>query len=186
MLTLAWLMIFLIPASALAQGELGPDAPLPSVEARRSLAAKLASSFVELDRQIPPLSPSQERWLQTEYKDQIAAAGGKYTERALTATRSLEYQISLVKPRNAEIIGALTQLSSRQPRDKNQEVALWTAISGWFVDAQYWYAVRTLVDSGRVRNKIGHVESLYFENYTLDAQGILNKIVIPHLLGQLP
>jgi hypothetical protein len=141
---------------------------------------------MDLDRQIPDLSPSQEEWLRSEYRQQIASAGGRYTARALAATNSLEYQIFITKPRGKEMINALTQIAASRVRDKNQEVALWALIANGFIDYEYWQAVANLVDRGTVQRRIGHVDSLYSENYTLQAKAILSKIVISHLKGQLP
>jgi hypothetical protein len=174
------------PSGALAQSGLGPSDPLPNALARRSLAREWASWFAALDRQIPTLSPSQEAWLKAEYHDEIAAAGNRFTARAGAAMGSLEYQIHLVKPRTAELVKVLTHIADGNVRDKNQEVALWTLISAWLIDYEYWQAVDTLVERGAVQKQIGHVDSLYFANYTLQAKDVLSKIVIPHLEGQLP
>lgn len=152
----AWLLTSLIVLGAFAQSVLGPADPPPAAETRRSLATEWASSFAALDRQIPSLSPSQEQWLQTEYHDQIAVAGNRYTRRSMEASKSIEYQISVIKPRNAEIINTLNVIATGGIRDKNDEVALWAVVSARFID------------------------------FTLCAEGILQKIIIPHLLGHLP
>jgi hypothetical protein len=178
--------MLMLSAAPSALAQLGPNDPLPSTQARRSLAKQWASWFVALDRQIPTLSPSQEKWLKTEYHDEIAAAGNRFTARALAATDSIEFQIHIVKPRNGELVSTLTQIASGAARDKNQEVALWASVSDWLIDYQYWQAVNTLVKRGTVQKKIGHVDSLYFENYTLQARAVLSKIVVPHLEGRLP
>ncbi|GAB1231930.1 hypothetical protein UT4_03960 [Ferrigenium sp. UT4] len=171
---------------ALAQDDLALDAPPPSGDVRRTIAKQLASEFAALDRQIPTLSPSQERWLLTEYQGEITAAGNRYTPRALAATDSLEYQIYIVKPRNAAIVETFTRIATGNVRNKNHEIALWSSAASWFVDYQYWQAVKRLVEQGTVQKKIGHVDDFYFENYTLQAQALLLKIVIPHLEGRLP
>lgn len=185
---IAGLVVLILSAapSALAQAGLGPDDALPNSEVRRSLAKQWASWFAALDRQIPTLSPSQEKWLKTEYHDEIAAAGNRYTPRAIAATDSLEYQIYLVKPRNGELLSVLTQIANGTARDKNHEIALWASISAWLIDYQYWQAIITLVKRGTVQKKIGQVDSLWFENYALQAKAVLSKIVVPHLEGRLP
>lgn len=183
---IAALMVLIAPPAVLAQSGLGPSDPLPNALARRSLAREWTSWFTALDRQIPTLSPSQEAWLKAEYHDEIAAAGNRFTARAGSAMESLEYQIFLVKPRTAEFVKVLTLIADANVRDKNQEVALWTLVSTWLIDYEYWQAVDELVERGTVQKQIGHVESLYFANYTLQAKDVLSKIVIPHLEGQLP
>ena len=172
--------------SVLAQDGLALDAPPPSGDVRRTIAKQLASEFMTLDRQIPTLSPSQARWLQTEYKDEIAYAGNRYTPRAIAAMDSLEYQIFIVKPRNAAILETFTRIATGNVQDKNHEIALWSSAASWFVDFQYWQAVKRLVERGAVQKKIGHVDDFYFENYTTQAQAVLLKIVIPYLEGRLP
>jgi len=171
---------------ALGQDGLSLDAPPPSGAVRRTLAKQLASQFTALDRQIPTLSPSQERWLKVEYIDEIAAAGNRYTNRSLAAADSLEYQIFIVKPRNAAIVEAFTRIATGNVRDKNHEIALWSSAASWFVDYEYWQAIRRLVERGTVQKKIGYVDDLYFENYTLEARALLQKIVIPYLEGRSP
>ena len=185
-LILFGLAVLMLSAAPSALAQLGPNDPLPSAQARQSLAKQWASSFMALDRQIPTLSPSQKNWLKTEYHDEIAAAGNRFTARSVAATDSIEFQIHVVKPRNGELLTALTQIANGNLRDKNQEVALWASVSDWLVDYQYWQAVNTLVKRGTVQKKIGHVDSLYFENYTLEARSVLSKIVVPHLEGRLP
>jgi hypothetical protein len=49
-----------------------------------------------------------------------------------------------------------------------------------------WQSVRVLVDKKVVGEKIGHVDKFYFENFVLQAQGILEKVVIRYLDGTLP
>ncbi len=119
------------------------------------------SWFIALDRQIPTLSPSQEKWLRTEYHEEIAAAGNRFTPRALAAMDSIEFQIHIAKPRNGELIGALTQIANGTARDRSHEVALWASVSDWLIDYQYWQAVNALVIRGTVQKNIGHVDSLY-------------------------
>jgi hypothetical protein len=182
-LGLASLSLLLTPLPAFTLPEIGP---LPSVDVRRTVAKQWVSTFTTLDRQIQTLSPSQERWLQTEYHDQIATAGNRYTPRALAATNSLEYQIFIVKPRNAEIIDVFTRIATGNVRDKNQEIALWSFAASWFIDAKYWQSLKNLVDRGTVQKKIGDMDGLYFENSTLRAKAFLLRIVIPHLEGRLP
>jgi hypothetical protein len=185
-LILVVLTTLMLSASPSALAQLGPNDPLPNAQIRRSLAKQWASLFVALDRQIPTLSPSQERWLKTEYHEEIAAAGNRFTSRSLAAMDSIEYQIHIIKPRNGELVGALTQIANGSIRDKSQEVALWATVSDWLIDYQYWQAVNTLVKRGTVQKKIGHVDTLYFENYTFQARSVLSKIVVPHLEGRLP
>jgi hypothetical protein len=54
------------------------------------------------------------------------------------------------------------------------------------MDHQFWQSVDNLVQSGIVDRNIGNFQNFYFENYVLVAQGILSKIAIPYLQGELP
>jgi hypothetical protein len=77
-----------------------------------------------LEQQIPTLSQLQERWLRTAHDDQIAAAGNRYTGRAIEATNSVEYQISVAKPRTVEPIDAFTRIATGNVPDTKEEIAL--------------------------------------------------------------
>ncbi len=183
---LAWSALLLFPLATLAQTKLEPISSPPTADARRAIAKEWSSLFMTLDHQIPTLSPTQERWLKTEYHNQIADAGNRYTDRALAARDSLEYQIFIVKPRTTEIVKVFSQIASGKVRDRNHEIALWSSAANMFVDYGYWQALKNLVDRGTVQNKIGHVDDFYFENYTLQAQIFLSSIIIPYLENRLP
>ena len=184
-----WCLVFLaaLPfTNALAQAELSPDRPLPNKDARRALAQGYAKAFIEVDRQIPQLSPTQVAWLKAEYHEEIAAAGNRFTKRALAAMNSLEYQIHVVKPKTGEIVAALLQITTIGPQSKSTEVALWASVASMLIDNQYWQAVGSLVDRKIIQPRIGHVDSYYSQNYALQAQNILSRIVVPHIDGRLP
>lgn len=180
------LSLAFLSVDGFTRAELAPEKPYPNAGVRRGLAKEWAAAFAQVDRQLPDLSPSQEAWLRNEYHQQIDSAGGRYTPRALAATSSPEYQIYIAKPRTGEILTALTRIASGAARDKNHEVALWASIANGFIDYGYWQAITSLIDRKTIERRIGHVDSHYYENYALQAQGILSKIVIPHLEGRLP
>jgi hypothetical protein len=175
----------LLSVGVFAQAELAPDKPLPNAELRRALAKKYAATFAQLDRQIPQLSPRQETWLKGEYHEQIAAAGNRYTQRALAAMNSPEYQIYVAKPKTGEIAAVMSRIASGT-QNKAAEIALWTTAAYMLIDYEYWQAVGSLVDRKTIQPKIGHVDSYYHQNYALQAQGILSKIVVPYIEGRLP
>lgn len=173
------LVLITAQAPALAKQGLAYNEPSPDREGRRALARDFEATFAALDQQVPTLSPSQEKWLQTE-RDQARAS------RSLAAMDSIEYQISVVKPRTRVIIATLERIYAGKTADKNEEVALWAQLCVWLSDHQYWQAVRALGDKRVVREKIEGDDSLYFENFTNTAHAVLEKIVIPHLRGHLP
>src|SRR5690348_16769723 len=55
-------------------------------------ATKMLDEFAQLGRQIPTLSPEEEKWLK-EDDDTIAANGGRYTQRALRATETQAWDV---------------------------------------------------------------------------------------------
>lgn len=175
----------LLSITAFAQAELAADKPPPNSEVRRALATRYAATFTQLDRQIPQLSPTQETWLKGEYHDQIAVAGNRYTQRALAAMSSPEYQIYVAKPKTGEIASVMSKIASGT-QSRTAEIALWATAANMLIDYQYWQAVGSLVDHKTIQPKIGHVDSYYHQNYALQAQGILSKIVVPYIEGRLP
>ena len=179
-------IILVLASPAFGAGELGPDEPPPNGAARRDLARDWLRVFSSLNSQIPDLSPSQREWLRREYDDQISTAGGRYTARALAAMDSLEYQLSIAKPHVSGLVNALSTLTSASPASLDREVALWTFVAYSLIDKGFWQSIQELIRRKVVGRRIGHVEDLYYENYVLQAQGILAKVVIPHLQGQLP
>ncbi|MCZ6593018.1 MAG: hypothetical protein O7B98_18030 [Alphaproteobacteria bacterium] len=170
----------------LASGELAPGAPLPNSEARQSLAKKWAAEFVALDQQIPSLSPSQQEWLNREYYQELASVENRHTARSVAATNSIEYQIHIAKPITEELVKIFSRIASGNLSDRKYEMTLWTTVMDRFIDVDYWQAVTNLVSRGVIQKTVGHVDSLYSENFSLQAQEILSKILIPYLQDQLP
>jgi hypothetical protein len=180
------LFVIFTAASVFGQDDLAPDKPLPNSDVRRALAKKLSIVFLQLDRQIPRLSPNQQDWLKSEYHDQIAAAGNRYTQRAIAATKSKEYQISIAKARTKELSTVLSRIASGEAQTKAGEMALWAAAANLLIDYEYWQAIGDLVDSKAIQPRIGHVDSYYFQNYVLQAQRIFSRIIVPYIDGRLP
>jgi hypothetical protein len=111
---------------------------------------------------------------------------GRYTKRALSAIDSVEYQLRVAKPHASDLLQALDLLSSDTNLSLDEEVTLWSFVAHSVMDRMFWQSVDILVQNGFVDRKIGHFDSFYFENYVLLAQGILSKIIIPHLQRELP
>ena len=136
----------------------------------------------KLDAAVPTLSPEQRVWLKTEYDEELQRNGGKYTQRALKASESLEYQIAVTKPRLVQLKGFLTYLSTRTPPyDFTKEAEIWTEVSIRFMDHEFWQAVTNLVRRGVVDKNIDGVDSYYFENHVTWAGLILEYGVLPTL-----
>ena len=157
---------------------------LPNLTVRQAEAKELLNTFQSLEKQIPMLSPSEKAWLQREIDEELAS--GKYTPRALRAMDSTEYNIRTAHRYLETLTNALSALSERKFSDTKQEVRLWTIAAHTMAEHSLWQSVRVLVDKKIVGEKIGHVDNFYFENFVLQAQGILEKVVIHYLDGTLP
>lgn len=166
-------------------GHAEPFARAPISDTRKSMAKDMLATFASLDRQIPNLSPSQQDWLKSEYQEQISNSGGRYNARALDATNSVEYQIFVAKQQTKALVSTLTVIRDGTFRGRAEEIALWSSVVEHMINFQYWQVIGKLVERGIVQKQIGHVGSLYFENYTLQASEILSSVVTPYLRGEI-
>ena len=184
-IAIAALMIFSV-MPAFAAATLSPTKPPPSAGERREIASDWRDVFAHLRDQIPELSPSQVEWLKSEIDDQIAAAGNRYTSRALAAMDSLEYQIRASRLSVLKLISHLEVLATDPPPAHDGEVQYWLIVAHTMMDASMWQAIDNLVERGIVEYRIGHVDGTYYQNYVVQAQNILAKILLPFLQGRLP
>lgn len=151
--------------------------------ARRVRAAELLTTFRRIDRELPTLSPSEALWLKTEYDDELAQAGNRFTARSLAVLDSREYQIRVVRRAVAPMLNTLAALASEGPIDSSSEARLWTIVAVGLIDQQLWQSVGRLVKLGLVGPEINGFTGLYFESHSLLAREILGRVVIP-LLGR--
>jgi hypothetical protein len=150
-----------------------------TLETRHAYALKLQRNFGALYDQIPTLSPSEEQWLKTEYDDTIAANGDRYTQRAVSATRTRVWSIRVAKPHALKIKTELAIFAT--PLNRAQETREWTEIAALLMDHEFWQAVEDLRHRGVIDKQ--HLEFLgEFPGPTagLWAQQILNEIVVPY------
>lgn len=150
---------------------------------RRKYAEKWRDSFQRLNDQTPALSLAERGWLKNEYDDAIAAAGGRYTPRALAAMESRAYQLRVAKPHTTEIVNSLDDVLRASPVDA-EVAARWTYAVSLLMDRSYWYAIEQLVEMGVVDPGINGVTTLYYENHVLWSQSVLVDVVLP-CLGSL-
>jgi len=148
-------------------------------------AQKELKEFRKLNAQIPTLSPAEQSWLWTEYDDEIARAGNRWTKRALAATNTKEYDLRLAKPHVEQIIKVLSQLSRPSISDQRSKVILWAKLASLYMDYGFWQAIEGLVQKGIVDKKINGREYGYYINHAEWARGIINVIVIGYLNGNL-
>jgi hypothetical protein len=145
-------------------------------------AAKLHEELAAMDKQIPYLSPAEQKWLDGE----LDSANGKFTDRYMRAVDSQEYAIYTAKSNFAVVLIPLNNLASLKMACKD-EVVEWAEVASRLPDTQLWQAVDHLVERKIVSKKsaedFGH--SFLAANATLRSQAILNAVVIPYLRGDL-
>jgi hypothetical protein len=156
-----------------------------NVKSRQQMAKNWLEEYQKLYDQIPNLSPREQEWLKTEYDDEIANAGGHYTKRALEASNSREYQISVSKLRLLHILNILNSLSHKYYKNQKEEVELWTKLASAFIDRELWQATDKLVGLGIVDKNMSEIKDPDFENHVLWANQILYEIVIKYFRGEL-
>lgn len=100
----------------------------PTPQARAAQVREWLEGFRQMDRQIPTLSPAESAWLKTEYDDQIASAGGKFTPRASAVTSSTEYYKRVARRGIERILADLSTLSTSRQMPRQDEIVAWTRV----------------------------------------------------------
>jgi hypothetical protein len=148
---------------------------------RMKEAAKLHDELSAMDKQVPYLSPAEQKWLDGE----LNSGNGKVTDRYIRATDSREYAVSTAKSDFALVLIPLSNLLLKMAC--KDEVLMWTEVASRLPDTQLWQAVDHLVELKIISKKsaedFGH--SFLAANATLRSQAILNAVVIPYLRGEL-
>ncbi len=149
---------------------------------RMKEAAKLHDQLSAMDKQVPYLSPAEQKWLGGE----LNSGNGKITDRYIRAMDSQEYEVSTAKSGFALVLIPLNNLSSLKMACKD-EVLMWTEVASRLPDTQLWQAVDHLVERKIVSKKSAEDfgNSFLAANATLRSQAILNAVVIPYLRGDL-
>jgi len=159
----------------------------PNRKVRQAQASVWLSCLKKLENQIPTLSPAEKRWIETEYDKELERENyRKYTRRASAAMDSKEYHIRLARSHMGELIDTLTFLADNKPIEMNKEVEAWAILSHQFMNGEFWRSISVLVERQIIDKKICHYEALYFENFILQAQAIIKRVIISHLEGSLP
>jgi hypothetical protein len=145
-------------------------------------ASKLHDKLSAMDKQVPNLSPAEQRWLDGE----LGSGNRQITQRVITAMDSREYDISTAKSGFALLLMDLNVLSSSKLACKD-EVLLWTQVASRLPDNQLWQSVDALVNrkiiSKQSAKDFGN--SFLAANAALRSQAILNGVVIQYLKGAL-
>jgi hypothetical protein len=152
-------------------------------ELRKKEASKLLTHLSEMDKQVPVLSPAEQKWLDGE----INSGNGSFTPRVLRAMDSREYDISQAKSQFGLLLPDLQLLSQQKTLSCKDEVLLWAKVASGLPDGILWQAVESLVKrkiiSKESAEEFGH--SFLAANATMRSQAILNGVVIPYLQGTI-
>ena len=154
-----------------------------SRELRKKEASKLLTQLSEMDKQVPVLSPAEQKWLDGETN----SGNGIITARVLRAMDSREYDISTAKSQFGLLLPDLQLLSQQKTGSCKDEVLLWAKVASRLPDAGFWQAVESLVRrkiiSKKSADEFGH--SFLAGNAALRSQAMLNGVVIPYLQGTM-
>ena len=152
-------------------------------ESRRVHALQLQKEFEGLNAQVPTLSPSEEKWLKTEYDDTIQAAGGVYTKRAISAMQSRAWNLRVAKSDIWEILAVLGPLTRQQTQIR--EAREWTRVATLLMDYNFWQAIKDLQERDIIeKGDLKFLGDFPRETAAVWAQQILTEIVIPYFDSQ--
>ena len=132
-----------------------------------SRARGFLQEFIQLNAQVPTLSPAEERWLEREIDDTEKDAGGVTTSRSVAARSSREYQLRVAKPHIQQIIRILNQIPAIEDVSEVQQAVLWTQLATLFLEQDFWQAIDHLVRRTIVKGEINGLDGLYYENHSL-------------------
>ena len=179
-------LIILLFSSAYAESTFWRGAP-PNRKVRQAQACVWLSCLKKIENQIPTLSPAEKRWIETEYDKELERDEyRKLTRRALSAMDSREYHIRLARSQIEEIINNLTFLANNKAVERNREMIMWALLTHKFINGDFWRSISVIVDRKIIDKEICDLETLYFENFVLQAQAIIQRVIINHLNGTLP
>jgi hypothetical protein len=140
-------------------------------ELRMKEASKLHDKLFAIYKQVPELSPAEQKWLDGE----LNSGNGKITERYIRATESQEYDTSTAKSGFALLIIPLNNLSALKMACKD-EVVEWTEVASRLQNEQLWQSVDSLVKRKVITKKSAEDfgSSFLAANASLRSQAILN------------
>ena len=149
---------------------------------RMKEASRLHDKLFAMYKQVPELSPAEQRWLDGE----LNSGNGKFNERYIRATDSQEYAISTAKSGLAVIVIPLNNLSSLKMACKD-EVVQWAEVASRLPDSQLWQSIDSLVQRKIISKQSAEDfgNSFLAANASLRSQAILDGVVIPYLKGEL-
>lgn len=178
--------IILLFSSAYAESTFWKGDP-PNRKVRQAQAFVWLSCLKKVENQIPTISPAEKKWIETEYDKELEREKyRKLTQRALAAMDSREYHIRLARSHMEEIIYNLTLLSNNKPVERNREMIMWARLADQFINQTFWRSVSVLVNRKIIDREICDLKALYFENFVLQAQAIIRRVITNHLNGTLP
>ncbi len=157
---------------------------------RLSFAKSLRKRFQEMYDAVPNLSPSQEKWLNTEISS-------KNAYRKLKAMDSDEYYLQNTKRRLKNSLTVLAviiegKLQDTQGRrievDQRHKIAAWLSIASELMDYRFLDQIVTLVNRGLANfsdERFGNRDVMLIMVPEI-GKSILFAVVGPYILGTLP
>jgi hypothetical protein len=182
-MTFLFIFVLFFLSSANAKNTFWMGDP-PNQEIRQNQAAKWLNCFLKVQEQIPTLSPAEKRWLEVEVDNELAK--GTYTQRAMAAMESREYNIRVARSHIERIISTLTLLSKNKLVEKNREVIAWARLVNHFLYYEFWQSLSDLVDRKIIDKEICGYTHVYFINFATQAREIIRRVITHHLYRTLP
>ena len=159
-------------------------------EERKATAKKFGDLYAKTEGAIPKLSPAEEQYVASEYRDALVASGGTYSSRLTRLTDSKEYNIREARQWVEEI--AIHAGAIPGAVDAGREVFHWAKMASLMIDRDGAWSVYQLKNFKIVRDEDlpisvrGASVELFLANLVLEAQIILKNVVNPYLEGRLP
>jgi len=157
-----------------------------SRQGRREQASEWLKEVVEIERQIPTLSPEEVAWLKVEYDDELRRNGGSFTPRAGRASQSKEFAAREARPQAEELVRILRALASSSALAEHQEVSLWTDLASRVLFLNFWNEITTLGDAGIIARTPGAgpfdgYQAALYRTWAGRVEAITGRIILPYL-----
>jgi hypothetical protein len=160
-------------------------------QARLAMARNLKGGFDRTFAAIPNLSPADSAYVEREYRDALAASGGKYSQRLFHLLDGREFNI-----RESKRWASLAVLHSNtivESEAVSWEVAQWARLALLLTDETDLGRLYQLRDLGVLDAKDLPIDpgssttrNLFLANMVLIGNVIVKNVISPYLEGKLP
>ena len=161
-----------------------------SRDARLQEAKSLLNDFSRLEAAIPTLSPREDEWVTREYRDALAASGGKVSERYFRLTDSKEYNIKHALLWVNNVTGLLRDIT-KSDNDTIREVRLWSGLvmllaNGQNIEQTWRLTELEVISRDNLPTAATQNREIYVANIVLIAHFAQMNVVVPFLTQTLP